>query len=70
MAKTQLNVRIEKEHAETARARAAARNMALGEYVESLIEQEDEDKRAQATEYAKNWMDDWRGFFQEIGDAR
>lgn len=69
MAKTQINIRMDDETAEMARQAAATRRIAVNEYVEQLIRNDNEQLRAVFMAAAQEVLDHYGDLIDEIEGA-
>ncbi|GAA2449258.1 hypothetical protein ACFPFX_24075 [Streptomyces mauvecolor] len=70
MAKTQINIRMDDETAEMARQAAATRRIAVNEYVEQLIRNDNEHLREKFMEGARHVLEEYGDLIDEISGER
>ncbi|MGW7352487.1 antitoxin [Streptomyces sp. NPDC054784] len=70
MAKTQLNVRVDEETAETARERALQRGMSVNRYIEELVQRDAGEVGHTFVDAAADFMKSYQSVFAEEFGAR
>ncbi|MGW8376863.1 toxin-antitoxin system HicB family antitoxin [Streptomyces sp. ODS28] len=65
MAKTQLNVRVDEETAETARERAMERGVSVNRYIEELVQRDAGEVGHTFVEAAADFMKNYEALFAE-----
>lgn len=71
MAKTQLNVRVDENTADTARRRAQQRGMSVNRYIEELVQQDAGESGRAFVEAAADFMKEYEAVFaEEFGTER
>ncbi|MFR9676452.1 antitoxin [Streptomyces sp. TR06-5] len=65
MAKTQLNVRVDEETAETARERALQRGMSMNRYIEELVQRDAGEVGHTFVDAAADFMKSYEAVFAE-----
>lgn len=65
MAKTQLNVRVDEETAEAARARASQRGISVNRYIEELVREDHGESGRTFVEAAADFMKQYESIFAE-----